>query len=75
MFGGEASAVNRLFKNGRDLAASGALMSGEIVLASADDTFTSIVPGGGGYGLPSERDPLARDADRVAGLTLPPTTG
>ena len=54
VFGGEPSAINRLLKNGRDLSVDGALPTGEIVLREADDTFTSIVAGGGGYGSSPE---------------------
>ncbi len=52
LFGGEPSAINKLLKNGVDLAPDGALTSGEIILRDPDDTFTSIVAGGGGYGAP-----------------------
>ncbi|HLT20426.1 MAG TPA: hydantoinase B/oxoprolinase family protein [Thermomicrobiales bacterium] len=52
LFGGEASQLNKLLKNGQDLAPDGRLDNGEIVLTGPDDTFTSIVAGGGGYGEP-----------------------
>ena len=52
LFGGETSAINQLLKNGQDLAVNGALRTGEIVLTEPEDTFTSIVAGGGGYGTP-----------------------
>jgi N-methylhydantoinase B/oxoprolinase/acetone carboxylase alpha subunit len=68
LFGGAPSAINRLLKNGHDLAVNGALASGEIVLDDADDTFTSVVAGGGGYGPAVERDPSTREADIEAGL-------
>ena len=62
LFGGKDSRRNTLLKNGQDLAPDGKLVSGEIVL-QGDDTFTSIVPGGAGYGPPADRDPAAVDRD------------
>lgn len=55
VFGGEPSAINRLLLNDQDLAVDGSLPSGEIILREANDTFTSVVAGGAGYGNPEER--------------------
>jgi N-methylhydantoinase B/oxoprolinase/acetone carboxylase alpha subunit len=67
LFGGASSRRNTLLLNGSDLAPEGRLTSGEITLRSADDTFTSIVAGGGGYGDPAEREPAARERDAEYG--------
>ncbi len=56
LFGGEPSEINKLLKNGVDLAPDGVLASGEIVLNDPADTFTSVVAGGGGYGRPGETE-------------------
>ena len=66
LFGGEDSQKNTLLKNGRNLAPDGVMSSGEIIL-QGDDEFTSIVPGGAGYGPPAERDPAAIAEDRRFG--------
>ena len=62
LFGGEDSRRNLLLKNGHNLAPDGVMTSGEVLL-QGDDTFTSVVPGGAGYGPPGERDPASIDAD------------
>lgn len=63
IFGGSASRRNVLLFNGEDLAPEGVFRQGEIILATDDDRFTSLVPGGAGFGPAEERDPqaIARD--------------
>lgn len=56
VFGGRNSRRNLLLLNGTDLGADGAVASGEIVLRNPDDTFVSLIAGGGGYGNEAERD-------------------
>ena len=56
LFGGEPSRRNRFLRNGEDLSVNGALISGEIILETPDDSFTSIVAGGAGYGAPDGGD-------------------
>lgn len=71
LFGGSDSHRNLLTKNGVDLATSGALASGEIVLSSDDDRFTSSVAGGAGYGAPEQRDPQSVTQDIEYGYATP----
>jgi N-methylhydantoinase B/oxoprolinase/acetone carboxylase alpha subunit len=63
--GGEPGQRNVITRNGQDLAPDGQLTTGEVVLASDDDTFTALIAGGGGYGPAEERDPadLQRDIE------------
>jgi N-methylhydantoinase B/oxoprolinase/acetone carboxylase alpha subunit len=65
LFAGHASKRNLLMLNDRDLAPDGVFRQGEIVLDDPDDRFTTLVPGGAGYGSPDERDPdaTARDVE------------
>ncbi len=63
LFGGEDSQRNTLLFNGENVAPDGSMSSGEIVLKGADDTFTSIIAGGAGYGRASERDREAVQRD------------
>ncbi len=56
LFGGEESDINQLLRNGETIAPNGRLISGEVVLQTPEDRFTSVVAGGGGFGPPSERD-------------------
>jgi N-methylhydantoinase B/oxoprolinase/acetone carboxylase alpha subunit len=67
LFGGESSQRNTLLFNDENLAPDGRLTSGEIILQSSDDVFTSIVAGGAGYGHVAERDPEARKRDEEYG--------
>ncbi|CAN5176423.1 hypothetical protein BH23CHL1_BH23CHL1_02510 [soil metagenome] len=67
LFGGEDSQRNTLLLNGENIAPDGTLSSGEIVLREAEDTFTSIVAGGAGYGMPEARDPEAMQRDVAYG--------
>lgn len=69
IFGGSDSRRNLLLKNGEDVAVNGALPSGEIVLATNGDRFTSVVAGGAGYGPPEQRDPTALATDIAYGYT------
>ncbi len=50
LFGGQPSDVNRLYRNGEDLAPDGAMETGVIELVTPEDSFTSVVAGGGAYG-------------------------
>jgi N-methylhydantoinase B/oxoprolinase/acetone carboxylase alpha subunit len=65
--GGGDSLHNNLLLNDQPLAQDGHLASGEIVLRTATDRFTSIVAGGAGYGDPMDRDPDAAERDRRFG--------
>jgi N-methylhydantoinase B/oxoprolinase/acetone carboxylase alpha subunit len=69
LFGGGDSRRNQLLKNGVDLAVDGALVSGEIILATDDDSFTSIVAGGAGYGAPELRESAAAQRDHDFGYS------
>lgn len=70
LFGGGDSQRNVLLLNDQNLAINGQLATGEIILASADDRFTSIVAGGAGYGDPANRAPEATEHDREYGYTI-----
>ena len=67
LFGGGDSRTNELTLNGQNLASDGELSSGEIVLREADDRFTSVVAGGGGYGPSEKRAAEAIKRDRAYG--------
>jgi len=72
LFGGDSSRRNLLLLNGRDLSNDGAFSKGEIVLNEPDDTFTTLVPGGAGFGPAEERDPSAEARDVEYGYVTPP---
>lgn len=65
--GGDDSRCNELLLNGESLARDGHLKTGEIVLNTPTDRFTSIVAGGAGYGNPTDRDEAAAEGDRIFG--------
>lgn len=69
LFGGNDSQKNTLLMNGDNIAPDGTMSSGEILLRKPDDTFTSIVAGGAGYGPEDERDQEAVERDRRYGYT------
>lgn len=69
--GGADSRRNELLLNDTSLAANGHLTTGEIVLHTDSDRFTSVVAGGAGYGDPSERDPAAIERDQEFGYVTP----
>jgi N-methylhydantoinase B/oxoprolinase/acetone carboxylase alpha subunit len=69
LVGGESSRRNNLMLNDETLSENGRLATGEIVLRSPDDRFTSIVAGGAGYGDPRDRDPAMAERDRAFGYT------
>jgi N-methylhydantoinase B/oxoprolinase/acetone carboxylase alpha subunit len=75
LFGGSDSQRNRLLLDDEELSANGALASGEVVLRTPDQRFTSIVAGGAGYGPASQRDPEALARDREYGYTAGDRTG
>jgi len=65
--GGADSRCNELLLNGEPLAHDGHLKTGEIILNTPTDRFTSIVAGGAGYGEPADRDEAASERDRAFG--------
>lgn len=69
LLGGETGHLTTVEFNGENLAPEGRMVTGEIVLATDEDRFTSVVAGGGGYGPPSERDPEATARDEGYGYT------
>jgi len=69
LFGGSDSRRNLLTMNGEGLAPDGALAGGEIVLASDEDRFTSVVAGGAGYGPQEQRDLDASRRDVAFGYS------
>ncbi len=63
LLGGESGQKTIVMLNGENLAPDGGLATGEVVLSTDEDRFTSLVAGGGGYGPPEERDPAAVQQD------------
>lgn len=61
MLGGEPGAAGAAWVAGEPIAKGSAILA-------AEDVVTMLLPGGGGYGLPSERAASARRADEDAGL-------
>lgn len=61
-FGGEPGAPGQVLVNGRPPANPKAEL-----LLPPDALVEIMLPGGGGYGPPSERDPSARERDRIGG--------
>jgi len=63
-FGGEPGATGALLINGR----APANPKAEQILRPGD-LIELFMPGGGGYGLPAERDPALRARDTLEGYT------
>lgn len=70
LFGGGDSQRNTLLLNDQNLSVAGQLATGEIILATSNDRFTSIVAGGAGYGDPAQRDPDAANLDVEYGYVV-----
>ena len=71
LLGGEPGRTNIVELNGQNLAPDGALATGEVVLKTDEDRFTSYIAGGGGYGPFEQRDPALVQRDIEYGYVSP----